>query len=195
MGVVSLPSERSTRFGNPAWPGGRTAYFAAFGSWLDVLPKNAESLRNSDALMRVAVPQASRPRWAALPAASIYSACFSGIERLDQAFRQSYYHTQRPRGQPFDACAEAALAGKMGAITLDFKESYHGRTLPHKRTDPRFFRRSGLRQRWKNICGAYAIFSAIWTVGPSQKVSFWIGKILCGGAGTRPPPSTLLWQP
>ena len=28
-------------------------------------PKNAESLRNSDALMRVAVPQASRPRWAA----------------------------------------------------------------------------------------------------------------------------------
>ena len=65
-GVVSLPSDCFTRFGNPAWPGDRTAYFAAFGSWLDVLPKNAESLRNSDALMRVAVPQASRPRWAAL---------------------------------------------------------------------------------------------------------------------------------
>ena len=32
-GVVSLPSERFTRFGNPAWPGVRTAYFAAFGSW------------------------------------------------------------------------------------------------------------------------------------------------------------------
>ena len=32
-GVVSLPSERSTRFGNPAWPGVRTAYFAALGSW------------------------------------------------------------------------------------------------------------------------------------------------------------------
>ena len=30
-----------------------------------VLQKNAESLRNSDALMRVAVPKASRPRWAA----------------------------------------------------------------------------------------------------------------------------------
>ena len=29
------------------------------------LPKNAESLRDSDALMRVAVPQAPRPRWAA----------------------------------------------------------------------------------------------------------------------------------
>ena len=65
MGVVSLPSERFTRFGNPAWPGGRTANFAAFGAWPWVLPKNAESLRDSDALMRVAVPKASRPRWAA----------------------------------------------------------------------------------------------------------------------------------
>ena len=49
MGVVSLPSERFTRFGNPAWPGGRTANFAAFEPWLGALPKNAESLRNSDA--------------------------------------------------------------------------------------------------------------------------------------------------
>ena len=31
----------------------------------EVLSKNAESLRDSDALMRVAVPKASRPRWAA----------------------------------------------------------------------------------------------------------------------------------
>ena len=31
-----------------------------------VLTKNVESLRDSDALMRVAVPKASRPRWAAL---------------------------------------------------------------------------------------------------------------------------------
>ena len=65
VGVVSLPSERFTRFGNPAWPGIRTANFAAFGPWSGVLSKNAESLRNSDALMRVAVPKASRPRWAA----------------------------------------------------------------------------------------------------------------------------------
>ena len=54
-----------TRFGNPAWPGIRTASFAAFGPWSGVLSKNTESLRNSDALMRVAVPKASRPRWAA----------------------------------------------------------------------------------------------------------------------------------
>ena len=64
-GALSLPSERFVRFGNPVGPGVRTAYFAAFGSWPGVLQKNAESLRNSDALMRVAVPKASRPRWAA----------------------------------------------------------------------------------------------------------------------------------
>ena len=60
-GVVSLPSERSTRFGNPAWPDIRTANFAAFGSWPGVLPKNAESLRDSDALMRVTVPRRRGP--------------------------------------------------------------------------------------------------------------------------------------
>ena len=56
-GVLSLPSDCFTRFGNPAWPGGRTANFAAFGSWPGTLPKNAERLRNSDVLMRVAVPR------------------------------------------------------------------------------------------------------------------------------------------
>ena len=61
VGMVSLPSERSTRFGNPAWPGFKTANFAAFGAWSWVLPKNAESLRNSDALMRVAVPRRRGP--------------------------------------------------------------------------------------------------------------------------------------
>ena len=65
LGVLSLPSDRSARFGNPVWPGLKTANFAASGSWLGVLSKNAESLRNNDALMRVAVPKASRPRWAA----------------------------------------------------------------------------------------------------------------------------------
>ena len=61
VGVVSLPSERFTRFGNPAWPGIRTANFAAFGSWPGVRQKDAESLRDSDALMRVAVPRRRGP--------------------------------------------------------------------------------------------------------------------------------------
>ena len=60
-GVVSLPSDRSARFGNPAWPDIRTANFAAFGAWSWVLPKNAESLRDSVALMRVAVPRRRGP--------------------------------------------------------------------------------------------------------------------------------------
>ena len=61
MGALLLPSERSTRFGNPAWPGFKTANFAAFGSWSETLLKNAESLRSSDALMRVAVPRRRGP--------------------------------------------------------------------------------------------------------------------------------------
>ena len=61
MGALLLPSERSTRFGNPAWPGFKTANFADFVAWSWVLPKNAESLRDSDALMRVAVPRRRGP--------------------------------------------------------------------------------------------------------------------------------------
>ena len=64
-GVVSLPSDRSARFGNPVWPGLKTANFAASGSWLGVLSKNAESLRDSDAHDARRCPEASRPRWAA----------------------------------------------------------------------------------------------------------------------------------
>ena len=60
-GVVSLPSERFARFGNPARPGIRTANFAVFWPWSGALPKSAESLRNSDALMRVAVPRRRGP--------------------------------------------------------------------------------------------------------------------------------------
>ena len=62
-GITTLGAFRT--FTNIPGPGVRMAYFAAFGSWSGVLPKNAESLRDSDALMRIAVPQASRPRWAA----------------------------------------------------------------------------------------------------------------------------------
>ena len=62
-GITTLGAFRT--FTNIPGPGARTAYFAAFGAWSGVLPKNAESLRNSDALMRVSVPKASRPRWAA----------------------------------------------------------------------------------------------------------------------------------
>ncbi len=41
-GIITLGEFRT--FTNIPGPGVRTAYFAAFGSWSDVLPKNAESL-------------------------------------------------------------------------------------------------------------------------------------------------------
>ena len=63
-GITTLGAFRT--FANLPGPGIRTANFAAFWPWSGVFPKNAESLRDSDALMRVAVPQVSRPRWAAL---------------------------------------------------------------------------------------------------------------------------------
>ena len=62
-GITTLGAFRT--FTNIPGPGIRTASFAACGSWSETLLKNAESLRSSDALMRVAAPKASRPRWAA----------------------------------------------------------------------------------------------------------------------------------
>ena len=58
-GITTLGAFRT--FANIPGPGIRTANFAAFGSWSGVLPKNAESLRDSDALMRVAVPRRRGP--------------------------------------------------------------------------------------------------------------------------------------
>ena len=58
-GITTLGAFRT--FTNIPGPGIRTASFAAFGAWSGVLPKNAESLRNSDALMRVAVPRRRGP--------------------------------------------------------------------------------------------------------------------------------------
>ena len=58
-GITTLRAFRT--FTNIPGPGIRTANFAAFGPWPGVLPKNAESLRDSDALMRVAVPRRRGP--------------------------------------------------------------------------------------------------------------------------------------
>ena len=58
-GITTLGPFRT--FTNIPEPGIRTAYFAAFGAWSWVLPKNAESLRSSDALMCVAVPRRRGP--------------------------------------------------------------------------------------------------------------------------------------
>ena len=64
-GPLSLPSAHSARSRTSP---GRVSERRTLPLWdlgREVLSKNAESLRDSDALMRVAVPKASRPRWAA----------------------------------------------------------------------------------------------------------------------------------
>ena len=60
-GGAIITLDTSCTFTNIPGPGIRTANFAAFGSWSEALPKNAESLRDSDALMRVAVPRRRSP--------------------------------------------------------------------------------------------------------------------------------------
>ena len=65
VGALSLPSERSARFGNPAWPGLKTANFAAFGSWSGgALEERREPAEQRCAYAR-RCSKASRPRWAA----------------------------------------------------------------------------------------------------------------------------------
>ena len=64
-GPLSLPSTRTARSRTSP---GRVSERRTLPLWdlgREVLSKNAESLRDSDALMRVAVPKASRPRRAA----------------------------------------------------------------------------------------------------------------------------------
>ena len=58
-GITTLGAFRT--FTNIPGPGIRTTNFAAFGSWPGVRQKDAESLRDSDALMRVAVPRRRGP--------------------------------------------------------------------------------------------------------------------------------------
>ena len=58
-GITTLGAFRT--FANLPGPGVRTANFAAFGAQSDALLKNAESHRDSDALMRVAVPRRRSP--------------------------------------------------------------------------------------------------------------------------------------
>ena len=108
IGALSLPSERFARFGNPARPGLKMANFAAFGSWPGVLPKNAESLRDSDALMRVAVPRRRGPAGLRDPIAVSLTALmgfaallsrFVGTQKIERLFFSWYKISIAPEAQ------------------------------------------------------------------------------------------------
>ena len=87
-GPLSLPSTRTARLRTSP---GRVSERRTLPLWdlgREVLSKNAESLRDSDALMRVAVPKASRPRWAAQPLLwSSWLSCFCLKPLLQTALR------------------------------------------------------------------------------------------------------------
>ena len=87
MGALSLPSDRFARFGNPAWPDVRTANFAAFGSWSRGISKNAESLRDSDAFMRIAVPRRRGPAGLRNPIAVSLTALIGFTVLADRDYR------------------------------------------------------------------------------------------------------------
>ena len=76
-GITTLGAFRT--FTNIPGPGIRTASFAAFGAWSGVLPKNAESLRVSDALMRVDVPRRRGPVWLRDPVSALLKFSSSNI--------------------------------------------------------------------------------------------------------------------
>ena len=125
-GITTLGAFRT--FTNIPGPGIRTASFAAFGAWSRVLSKNAESLRNSDALMRVAVPRHRGPAGLRSLLPLFVQHDLLGWKDLTKRSGRVTITRNNRTGQPFGACVGAASGGKMRAITLDFKESHHGRT-------------------------------------------------------------------
>ena len=95
-------------FTNIPGPGVRTANFAAFESWSEALPKNTESLRNSDALMRVAVPRRRGPAglrdlflllsklWLVRPALRAFCVCEAWVVSLPSVCFASCRNAGRP---------------------------------------------------------------------------------------------------
>ena len=65
MGALLLPSERFTRFGNPAWPGVRTANFAGSGVLIWCTPEERREPAGQRCAHARRCSEASRPRRAA----------------------------------------------------------------------------------------------------------------------------------
>ena len=96
MGVVSLPSIRAAR--SRISPG-RVSERRTLPLWdlgREVLSKNAESLRDSDALMRVAVPRRRGPAGLRDPFSSVeIVACMPCAQGLSACARHGRYHYPR----------------------------------------------------------------------------------------------------
>ena len=93
-GITTLGAFRT--FTNIPGPGIRTASFAAFGAWSEALLKDTESLRDSDALMRVAVPRRRGPAGLRNPFSSVeIVACMPCAQGLSACARHGRYHYPR----------------------------------------------------------------------------------------------------
>ena len=101
-GMTTLGAFRT--FTNIPGPGIRTASFAAFGSWPGALSKNAEGLRDSDALMRVAVPRRRGP---------------AGLRDLFRFCRNCGLYALRSR--PFRVCEARGGITTLGALYVLLK--------------------------------------------------------------------------
>ena len=86
VGALSLPSDCFTRFGNPAWPGVRTAYFAAFGSWPGVLRRTQKAFGTA---MRLC---ASLSRGVAAPLGCVILLLLSKLRLVRPALGAFYAH-------------------------------------------------------------------------------------------------------
>ena len=84
-------------FTNIPGPGVRTAHFADFGSWSGVLQKDTESLRNSDAHKRVAIPRRRGPAGLRDPffASVEIVACIPWAQCFPHVRDEGWYHYPR----------------------------------------------------------------------------------------------------
>ena len=110
MGALSLPSDCFVRFGNPAWPGVRTANFAALCTG-GVCGKEAESLLDIDARTVRRCPEATRSRRNAQP--RCWFLCRTGeLHGLPSLCRNS--------GESFHApcCADSFICALCRSVVL-----------------------------------------------------------------------------
>ena len=107
---------------------GQNGVLCRFWVLVGCTPEERREPRDSDALMRVAVPRRRGP--AGLR--SLLPVCIQlvlvGWKDLTRRSGRVTIIRNLPSGQPFGACVGTVLGGKMRAITLDFKENHHGRT-------------------------------------------------------------------
>ena len=116
MGVVSLPSERFAWFGNPARPGVRTAYFAAFGPWSGALLKVQTANKVVNSPRRKGRVCAGNPRRVSCAIEIISFQNFYKVLKTCSAGRKDFFDTLSLRDS--DALMRVAVPRRRGPAGL-----------------------------------------------------------------------------